>query len=142
MSNLPTTSGESLAQDKQEQSASVEPPVAEVSDAPAEAGESAAPTPLSGEVPFIGPSQEQSALTTASAQAVSRIYRHRLPVRLAHRLNVLCLPILIMSGLQIFNAHPALYWGDRSDRDRPILSMTSVRSDSGERKGITVVAGH
>jgi len=57
MLNLPTTSGESLAQDKQEQSASVEPPVAEVSDAPAEAWESAAPTPLSGEVPFIGPSQ-------------------------------------------------------------------------------------
>jgi thiosulfate reductase cytochrome b subunit len=47
-----------------------------------------------------------------------------------------------MSGFQIFNAHSALYWGDRSDRDRPILAMTSVRSDSGERKGITVVAGH
>src|SRR5213595_1515238 len=69
-------------------------------------------------------------------------YRHFLPVRLGHWINVLCLPILIMSGFQIFNAHPALYWGDRSDRDRPILAMTSVRSDSGERKGITVVAGH
>jgi len=142
MSNLPTTSGESLAQDKQEQSVSVEPPVAEVSDAPAEAGESAAPTPLSGEVPFIGPSQEQSALTTASAQAVSRIYRHKLPVRLAHWLNVLCLPILIMSGLQIFNAHPALYWGDRSDRDRPILSMRAMRTESGEVVGVTTVFGH
>src|SRR2546427_9497478 len=141
MSNLPTTSGESLAQDKQEQSVSVEPPVAEVSDAPAETGEPAAPIPVSGEVPIIGPSQEQSALTTASAQAVSRIYRHKLPVRLAHWLNVLCLPILIMSGFQIFNAHPALYWGDRSDRDRPILAMRAVGTESGERKGVTTVFG-
>ena len=69
-------------------------------------------------------------------------YRHFLPVRLGHWINVLCLPILIMSGFQIFNAHPALYWGNRSDRDRPILAMTSVRTESGERKGITVVAGH
>ena len=49
---------------------------------------------------------------------MERIYRHKLPVRLGHWLNVVCLFILIMSGLQIFNAHPALYWGDRSDRDR------------------------
>jgi thiosulfate reductase cytochrome b subunit len=47
-----------------------------------------------------------------------------------------------MSGFQIFNAHPALYWGNRSDRDRPILAMTSIRTESGERKGITMVAGH
>ena len=68
-------------------------------------------------------------------------YRHLLPVRLGHWINVLCLPILIMSGFQIFNAHPALYWGNRSDRDRPILAITSVKTESGERKGITMVAG-
>ncbi len=71
-----------------------------------------------------------------------RIYRHTLPVRLGHWLNVLCLPILIMSGLQIFNAHPALYWGDRSDRDRPLLSMRAVMTERGERRGITTVLGH
>ena len=54
-------------------------------------------------------------------------YRHTFPVRASHWINVLCLPILIMSGFQIFNAHPALYWGERSDRDRPILSMKPVR---------------
>jgi len=75
-------------------------------------------------------------------QATRWHYRHLLPVRLGHWINVLCLPILIMSGFQIFNAHPALYWGNRSDRDRPILAMTSVRTESGERKGITMVAGH
>ncbi|MGH7147429.1 MAG: hypothetical protein ACREIJ_05950, partial [Nitrospiraceae bacterium] len=64
-----------------------------------------------------------SAARLASAPVVERIYRHRLPVRISHWLNVPCLFILIMSGLQIFNAHPALYWGDRSDRDQPLLSI-------------------
>ena len=69
------------------------------------------------------------------------VYRHALAVRIGHWINVLCLPILIMSGLQIFNAHPALYWGDRSDRDRPLLSMRAVAAESGARKGVTTIAG-
>lgn len=70
------------------------------------------------------------------------IYRHRLPVRLAHWINVLCLPILIMSGLQIFNAHPALYLGERADRDRPILLLDTVYSESEGIRGITTVFGY
>ncbi|MGH7165162.1 MAG: cytochrome b/b6 domain-containing protein [Nitrospiraceae bacterium] len=73
---------------------------------------------------------------------VQHVYRHSLPVRLGHWLNVICLPILIMSGFQIFNAHPALYWGDRSDRDRPILAMRAMRTERGEVKGVTTVLGH
>ncbi len=73
---------------------------------------------------------------------VERIYRHRLPVRIGHWLNVVCLFILIMSGLQIFNAHPVLYWGDRSDRDKPLLSIRPMRTDSGEVRGITTILGH
>src|SRR5574340_1535628 len=64
--------------------------------------------------------------TVSSPPAIERVYRHRLPVRISHWLNVPFLIILIMSGLQIFNAHPALYWGDRSDRDRPILSIAAT----------------
>lgn len=37
--------------------------------------------------------------------------RHSVPVRVMHWINVLALAILLMSGMQIFNAHPALYWG-------------------------------
>jgi thiosulfate reductase cytochrome b subunit len=48
------------------------------------------------------------------------IYRHRLPVRVMHWINVVCLVILLGSGLQIFNAHPALYWGADS-RDATLL---------------------
>jgi thiosulfate reductase cytochrome b subunit len=45
------------------------------------------------------------------------IYRHRLATRLTHWLNVLCLSVLLMSGLQILNAHPALYWGQYGAND-------------------------
>jgi len=54
-------------------------------------------------------------------------YRHRLPVRLMHWTNVLCLTVLFMSGLSIFNAHSALYWGNSSYSGRPALfEITSV----------------
>ena len=39
------------------------------------------------------------------------VFRHRLPTRLWHWLNALCVIILIGSGLGISNAHPRLYWG-------------------------------
>ncbi|MBY0248181.1 MAG: cytochrome b/b6 domain-containing protein [Nitrospiraceae bacterium] len=96
------------------------------------------------------PSAELPASATASARdrgasappSVEQVYRHRLPVRISHWLNVPVLIILIMSGLQIFNAHPALYWGDRSDRHRPLLSIRPVQTDSGDIKGITTLLGH
>jgi thiosulfate reductase cytochrome b subunit len=53
------------------------------------------------------------------------VYRHSGVTRLTHWINVLALVLLLMSGLQIFNAHPALYWGKRSYFDRPWLSMTA-----------------
>jgi thiosulfate reductase cytochrome b subunit len=97
--------------------------------------EQAPPVPLA---PPVAEVSHEAAL----ASEPTRVYRHALPVRIGHWINVLCLPILIMSGLQIFNAHPALYWGDRSDRDRPILAMRAVVTESGERKGVTTVWGH
>ena len=39
------------------------------------------------------------------------IYRHSLAVRVTHWINVLVISLLLMSGLNIFNAHPRLYWG-------------------------------
>ena len=39
------------------------------------------------------------------------VRRHSLAVRVTHWVNAVCLLFLLMSGLQIFNAHPALYWG-------------------------------
>ncbi len=79
--------------------------------------------------------------TVLSVPATALVYRHAAPVRLLHWLNALSLFILIMSGLQIFNAHQALYWGERSDRDRPWLSIRAVKDDSGEMHGVTTIAG-
>ncbi|BFU95650.1 MAG: Thiosulfate reductase cytochrome B subunit (Membrane anchoring protein) [Nitrospira sp.] len=91
----------------------------------------------------LSPDRTPEAPSSAPAGAVKeQIYRHKLPVRLGHWLNVLCLIILIMSGLQIFNAHPALYWGDRSDRDRPLLSIRPVKTEDGGVRGITTILGH
>ena len=41
------------------------------------------------------------------------IYRHAVITRLTHWINVICITVLLMSGFQIFNAHPALYWGQK-----------------------------
>jgi thiosulfate reductase cytochrome b subunit len=50
--------------------------------------------------------------------------RHPWPLRLMHWINVLAVSILLMSGLQIFNAHPSLYWGKSSYNGRPpVLRM-------------------
>jgi thiosulfate reductase cytochrome b subunit len=70
------------------------------------------------------------------------VYRHRLLTRLSHWITVVCLVILVGSGLQIFNAHPALYWGDRSDRDRPLLALTARPTESGDLRGVTEILGH
>src|SRR6266403_5112066 len=40
------------------------------------------------------------------------IYRHSVVTRVLHWLNALCVFVVLMSGLQIFNAHPRLYWGE------------------------------
>jgi thiosulfate reductase cytochrome b subunit len=70
------------------------------------------------------------------------IYRHSLVVRLTHWVNVLAISLLLMSGLQIFNAHPRLYWGQYGgDFDAPLLEMTATGA-AANPVGVTRVAGH
>jgi len=76
---------------------------------------------------------------TAIAPRTELIYRHALIVRLTHWINVLCLLVLLMSGLQIFNAHSTLYWGSKSEPDRAVLSMRTVQRDDGSYAGLTTV---
>jgi thiosulfate reductase cytochrome b subunit len=47
--------------------------------------------------------------------------------------------VLAGSGLQIFNAHPALYWGEASGFDRPALAITAGRGADGRGRGITSI---
>ena len=67
------------------------------------------------------------------------IYRHRLPVRLTHWLNALAIFVLVGSGLNIFNAHPQLYWGQKgSELDTPFLALQAIDAPAGPR-GVTVI---
>ncbi|MCR5874523.1 cytochrome b/b6 domain-containing protein [Phenylobacterium sp. J426] len=52
------------------------------------------------------------------------IYRHPILVRLTHWITALSLGLLLFSGLQILNAHPALYWGEVSRFDRAFIAFT------------------
>ena len=77
-------------------------------------------------------------LEPAPGKPAYLFYRHTLPVRLCHWANAIVLAIMLMSGLQIFNAHPALYLGASSDFDHPVLSMGPVQKD-GSWKGATKI---
>jgi thiosulfate reductase cytochrome b subunit len=68
------------------------------------------------------------------------IHRHSLAVRLTHWINVLCLALLLMSGLAIFNAHPMLYWGHTGHRGMPFLLGIGSKTDNGRAVGITRIA--
>jgi thiosulfate reductase cytochrome b subunit len=65
--------------------------------------------------------------------------RHSLVVRVTHWVNVLCMTVLLMSGLQIFNAHPALYLGEISTFDDPIFAMRAARASDGSQIGVTEI---
>lgn len=71
-----------------------------------------------------------------------RYYRHRLPVRIMHWINVLSLAILFMSGLGIFNAHPSLYWGHSSYTGDPPWLQIAARQEGEKPVGVLRVFGH
>src|SRR5579885_406019 len=90
-------------------------------------------------------------MSTPAAEAVSEtgsrsprarrevIHRHAWPVRLTHWINALTIFIMVGSGLNIFNAHPRLYWGQAgADRDKPVLALEAIQTAGGLR-GRTVV---
>ncbi|MCC6194225.1 MAG: cytochrome b/b6 domain-containing protein [Burkholderiales bacterium] len=69
-------------------------------------------------------------------------YRHALPVRVMHWINVIALTVLFMSGLQIFNAYPALNFGQSSYSGiPPVLEIGARMKSDGEPQGVTRVLG-
>ncbi len=75
------------------------------------------------------------------------IRRHPLVVRITHWVNVVCVIFLLMSGLQIFNAHPHLYWGETSTFNAnnqsvdTVLSIGAIRGADGEPQGVVRLFG-
>jgi thiosulfate reductase cytochrome b subunit len=68
------------------------------------------------------------------------IRRHSGTVRVTHWVNVVCLLVLLMSGLQIFNAHPALYLGSKSTFADPVMAMRPMKHGN-EIYGVTKIFG-
>lgn len=67
-------------------------------------------------VPAATPLAPPSGLRAAAGDAPDAlagrlVRRHALATRLTHWVNALAVIALLMTGLQIFNAHPRLYWG-------------------------------
>jgi thiosulfate reductase cytochrome b subunit len=74
--------------------------------------------------------------------APSRFYRHRLIVRLTHWTNVVAICVMLMSGMQIFVAHPALYWGQYgadSDNGPRWFEIGSIDAPNGKSMGVTQI---
>ena len=84
---------------------------------------------------------EADAAPAKDGDAAESFYRHRASVRLAHWINALCILFLLGSGLNIFNAHPRLYWGKYgADSDTAFFSIGAYNMPQGVR-GITEI-GH
>jgi thiosulfate reductase cytochrome b subunit len=68
------------------------------------------------------------------------IYRQSIWTRVTHWLWAICLFFLLVSGLQIFNAHPALYVGQQSGfaYDNAVLRIDAIDTPSGPRGRTTV----
>ncbi|MGH7010007.1 MAG: cytochrome b/b6 domain-containing protein [Caulobacteraceae bacterium] len=86
----------------------------------------------------------ESGSPTRDSPAIEKeiIHRHSLMVRITHWLNFVFLALLLMSGLQIFNAHARLYWGRAgADADRPWLEMLAVERGANGPEGVTRIGG-
>jgi len=82
---------------------------------------------------------EKQPTQTAHSQG-ALVYRHNRVTRLTHWLSALALMILFMSGLQIFNAHPRLYWGSTSEPEKAFFVIGAAQDD-GDARGFVEFYG-
>ena len=80
-------------------------------------------------------------LQTRERDGRSEVYRHSPLVRAAHWVNAVAMAVLLFSGLQILNAHPAFYWGEVSRFAAPAMEIASVTTPTGELRGELRVGG-
>jgi thiosulfate reductase cytochrome b subunit len=77
-------------------------------------------------------------VAATSRESGCRYRRHALPVRIMHWVNVLALTVMLASGLQIFNAYPALHFGKSSYNGvPPVLAIGARLSPASELVGMT-----
>ena len=84
-----------------------------------------------------------SALPVRAAPEGRVIVRHSALVRVCHWVNAICFVVLLMSGMQIFNADPQLTWGQTTNFTRPFFSLSAHEDDNGDpTAGVTTIFGH
>lgn len=78
------------------------------------------------------------------ARRAKLVFRHSIFVRVTHWIWVVSLVILFMSGLQIFNAHPSLNFGQTTtfDKDATGPNRLVLDIDNDGNKGVTTILGH
>lgn len=87
------------------------------------------------------------AATGTESRAAARswlFHRHALAVRITHWINALAIVFLIGTGLNIFNAHPGLYWGQYGAEDddaRRWLEIGSADTPQGVAYGFVRIGG-
>lgn len=71
------------------------------------------------------------------------VYRQALSTRATHWIWVVCLFFLLLSGLQIFQAHPRLYIGHESGfaYDNSVFAIGALRDGAGGLSGFTELLG-
>ena len=81
-------------------------------------------------------------IRTRGTERGALVYRQSAWTRVTHWTWAICLFFLMLTGLQIFNAHPNLYIGQESgfEYDNAVLSIGARRVD-GEIRGFTEVFG-
>jgi len=101
-----------------------------------------------------------ASITEGSAKPVEKpaktkgplIYRQSIWTRVTHWVWVVCLFFLLATGLNIFNAHPTLYFGQQSgfpelqsngqSLNNAWLEIGAVNTDDGGARGQTTILGH
>lgn len=71
-----------------------------------------------------------------------KIYRHSIAARLTHWSWALAMLVLVMSGLQIFNAAPYLDASDKSDPAHRVLAFDAHTQPDGVPVGTVTLFGH
>lgn len=77
----------------------------------------------------------------AAPRPGERIYRHSIAARAAHWLWALSILVLVMSGLQIFDAAPYLDASDKSNPQHRVLAIGAYDSPAGP-VGVVQIFGH
>jgi thiosulfate reductase cytochrome b subunit len=89
--------------------------------------------------PMAASKPDPQAQARAGSTKREVIYRHSALVRVTHWIGVLCVALLLLSGLRLFNYHPALYWGNVGyDRASAFLAI-GARADPVSRAPVGFV---